>query len=379
MEGRAMSRHRYPDALTASECIDMHIDQVEWLRTSEAESVLKRFNELFQPGNEPLNWTKFTKPEKMARSLRDSLSEADTFYVTGEMLQIASEASVDLEGMPLFERDLVSRNMLILFDQSAGITMMDGGIQEGERINDEDFPLRAVHVMHQPQQVRVVKDGKPDMRPEGLLDGAAIFYWSDADRMFEVGQKVEERVGRLPTPPKGWMSGPLAPVDFTAWAYGTQWQSMTWDRRRELDEMIATDAFRGHPWEVPGTNTSEVSPHIGEQRRLLLSILLLMKEEVYRERMLPDRAARRRWKASSVIPPEDYCVTVTKLRRVTDGEHLGDEEGESHYSHRFTVRGHWRRIRKGTPDERAVWVRPHIKGPEYAPFVPKGRVTILER
>lgn len=403
---------RMPNALTPSQCIDTHIDLVEWLRTQQGIDTIGRFNQLFGPGHEPLSWGRYSDPADMAKELYRSLNEADTFYVTAEMLQIAAEAAEDLEGMPLFPRDLVSRNMLILFDLDAGVTYNDYSVAHYEA-HMRRFPLRAIHVQHRPNQVRLIKDGEVVRGPEGLHDGAAIFYWCEPDRMRvvyedysemalqrvseardrlesvtdETGEEADSLLEHLERGISKWeevnaeswsflesYTGPLVPLDFTAWAYGTQWSTMSWERRIELDE----EAQRTGVDQII-TDSGQCSPHVGEHRRLLMSILLLMKEEVYRERMQPDRAARRRWKASSVNRPEDYCVTVTRLRRIHDGGDHPPSGEEHYYSHRWAVRGHWRRIHKGTPEERAVWVRPHIKGPEHAPFVPKGRVTMLDR
>lgn len=55
------------------------------------------------------------------------------------------------------------------------------------------------------------------------------------------------------------------------------------------------------------------------------------------------------------------------------------------WSHRWTVRGHWRKVaaigkdREGLPISGHTWVRPHEKGPENAPLVPKVRVVLEEK
>lgn len=336
-----------PANLTPSQACDLHLAQLDWAGTRDAEVVLKRFSDAFGR-NQPYDWGEFTTGAYMAHTLKQKLGGADTFYVTAEMLLMASEAAVDLEGMPLFERDVVSDNMLIILDLNGGV-----GYDNYDKYDPEirgNYAVRAIHVCRERGIIRVVQDGVAQPEPENLLDGVSVFTY------FDVNQTTHHPndEGRLIS---DFTPAPMFPGDFTAWAYGRRWE------RRDSSEQTLT--------------IHRLSDHVADQRRLLLSILLLMAEERYTQRERPDRPAIRRWQRSGLKLPEDMCVSVTRLRRPHRRAPL--DEGSAHrYSHQWLVRGHWRRLHKDTPAERAVWVEPYIKGPEGAPFIVKRKLTRLE-
>lgn len=75
---------------------------------------------------------------------------------------------------------------------------------------------------------------------------------------------------------------------------------------------------------------------------------------------------------------DDRFVTTIHLRA---REYVGETyEGRQHrgYSHQFPVRGHYRILKKGTPEERRVFVKSYVKGPRDAPFVARERVYSLD-
>jgi hypothetical protein len=85
------------------------------------------------------------------------------------------------------------------------------------------------------------------------------------------------------------------------------------------------------------------------------------------------KAARKRNMKS-----DEVSVIALRKRKYIDGE------GESNieWSHRWLVRGHWRKQpckTNGEPDTRVIWIHPHIKGPEDKPLLVRDRVYSLER
>lgn len=71
-------------------------------------------------------------------------------------------------------------------------------------------------------------------------------------------------------------------------------------------------------------------------------------------------------------------VSIIHLRRRAQGPESGDREFE--YSHRWTVRGHWRRQWYASEGRhKSIYIAPHIKGPENAPFLIRERVTAVVR
>ncbi|MBM4574954.1 hypothetical protein GS896_25650 [Rhodococcus hoagii] len=72
-------------------------------------------------------------------------------------------------------------------------------------------------------------------------------------------------------------------------------------------------------------------------------------------------------------------TVVVTLRRARDGRPTGDAAAVQ-YSHRWVVRGHWRRQwydSLGT--HKPIWINEHIKGPDDAPLVVKEKVIAWRR
>jgi len=85
-----------------------------------------------------------------------------------------------------------------------------------------------------------------------------------------------------------------------------------------------------------------------------------------------NRAARR-------LRTEVKPTVVVTLRRARNG-HAEDEATDVHYSHRWVVRGHWRRhwySSLGT--HKPLWINEHVKGPDGAPLVVKEKVIAWRR
>lgn len=346
---------RHPEQLTPREAVDLHMGLSDWLRTDLAARTLDLFSALFAPNNGP--FPDFTPGRERASAMKRLVDTADTFYVTAEMIALARDAADDLEGMPLFELDLPSKNAMILLDAA------DPGFNYGDfNVETREAPhrrIRAIH-LHSGHSVRLLRDGQIVTGPDGLRDGLGMFLWTDPA---ELAEAAGAPLDMLP-------DVPLFPIDYLGWAFNERWQSMTWG-----------ETFSDEAQIVPGQpgcirDTARQSAHVGELRRHLLSILMLMGQETTRERL--DRPTRRRWQRSGVTVPEDGAISVTRLRHTSivgaDGTDV-----HSRFSHRFLVRGHWRRIHRGTERERAVWVRPCVKGPGDAPLVTKHKVTVLDR
>lgn len=90
------------------------------------------------------------------------------------------------------------------------------------------------------------------------------------------------------------------------------------------------------------------------------------------DRPLRKAARKRNMKQDTVS-----VITLRKKKYV-------DGEGESNieWSHRWLVRGHWRKQpckTNGEPDTRVIWIHPHLKGPDDAPLLIRDHVYALQR
>jgi hypothetical protein len=96
------------------------------------------------------------------------------------------------------------------------------------------------------------------------------------------------------------------------------------------------------------------------------------------DRQLRKAARKRNMKGDAVT-----VITLRKRKRA-DGS---DEPSEIEWSHRWLVRGHWRQQWVGPKNgelgveryQTPVWIHPHIKGPDDAPFLVRDHVYALTR
>ena len=91
------------------------------------------------------------------------------------------------------------------------------------------------------------------------------------------------------------------------------------------------------------------------------------------DRHQPDRATRRL--ARRMQHPGD--VSIVRLRR--EEERIGGIETGRTIGVRYHVKGHHRVLKRGTPEERTVWVHEHWRGPEDAPLSLRQTVRTLIR
>jgi hypothetical protein len=110
--------------------------------------------------------------------------------------------------------------------------------------------------------------------------------------------------------------------------------------------------------------------------RLMQQTLLDIRTETV-DRPLRKAARKRNMKR------DDVTVIALRKRKRTEGE---GPETEIEWSHRWLVRGHWRQQwmgpKNGSPEERyqtPIWIHPHVKGPDDAPFLVREHVYSLER
>ena len=109
----------------------------------------------------------------------------------------------------------------------------------------------------------------------------------------------------------------------------------------------------------------------------LLAMWRLMQQPLTTlHREFPSRQMRRQLERKNA---PDKHVTVITLRRLPSE---AEEGADIRWTHRWLVRGHWRNQRYKEDGEwvtRAIWIHPHVKGPEGAPFLVREHVYSLSR
>jgi hypothetical protein len=115
----------------------------------------------------------------------------------------------------------------------------------------------------------------------------------------------------------------------------------------------------------------------------IMAMWRLMQQTIIDVRSEPvDRGLRKQVRKRR-MKHEDVTVIALRKRKHADGE----TGTEIEWSHRWLVRGHWRKQWVGPRDgevgvdryQTPVWIHPHVKGPDDAPFLVRDHVYSLER
>jgi hypothetical protein len=124
---------------------------------------------------------------------------------------------------------------------------------------------------------------------------------------------------------------------------------------------------------IPVTNDDSVLNSWG--RTILAAWLLMGQPLASTSTVNADRSAQKRIRR---IGQEPAPVRVVELRRPKTSSSAGNSDRE--YHHQWIVRGHWRQQwHPKRQVHRPVWIAPHIKGPEGAPLIGGEKVYALKR
>lgn len=110
------------------------------------------------------------------------------------------------------------------------------------------------------------------------------------------------------------------------------------------------------------------SERLAFSKWICTAAMFLEQEIVVAHKESPQRALRRRCERDGIVLPS--CHVVTLRREVGEEIHGHDGGGVVEWSHRWVVRGHWRRqFYPSRGGHAPVWIHPHVKGPADKPFV----------
>lgn len=112
-------------------------------------------------------------------------------------------------------------------------------------------------------------------------------------------------------------------------------------------------------------------------RRVVATLLSIINSPgiTHTQSSRPDRPTRRRSKRAGV----DLGATRFITLRSSASSHGSADCADSTYRHRWVVRGHWRSQPCGPQrsERRAVYIAPHIKGPDGAPLLHGEKVHVV--
>lgn len=253
--------------------------------------------------------------------LHNSVRDAELFYVSGPMCDLAYRAASTLEAFPLRPWDLESTHGLIWFE-------------------------------------------KP-IAPFGPI-GFHLLSWSVVSDAVYIGLLMHRE-------------------DVAEWARQNDEAGEGKSPTLEELEQANQPSFyrimgRAVPWGEPVALATDDPGDVREVAELWVrfaSALLLMRQKLATtERVRPARASQRRLLRENAPAS---AVRVISLRSIS-GE-TGNAASQREWAHQWVVRGHWRMqpCGSGRKERRPTWIAPHLKGPDGAPLLGGEKVYAWSR
>lgn len=210
--------------------------------------------------------------------------------------------------------------------------------------------------------VGTVPTSTPDMQIV-WKPGGVVMLWTHSRQILESMREHDEQTASdLP-----FIAYPLT---YGSAAYGG-WFIAETNLAHEDEDLSDSIFYNGDAPEVAAASTAVVMTHT-LWKMLAENIAVSRRQEPTRKQMKMLRRAKMK----------DTGVSVITLRNI---EYIGDNYPENgdrivDWSHRWRVRGHYRRIRdRKTGQEKMVWVKSHIKGPDGKPIRETEKVYALIR
>lgn len=285
---------------------------------------------------------------------RTALGSGDTYYVSAEMSAFAGWAA---QGLPS-EADLRPS----LLPGPRGFVFIEDGIPLRDRRGDT-YIVKAVSWS---------TDAESDEYEAEGVQGVDVALYSDpldereTDPSADQIRDEQSDVRRELTIPPLWL------FHASAMRYGRR----TWPGVEDIgpDDVLPGDVgLTDEGVTVTEEMVVEAVADVIAMERWLVSFWLLVDTPLTTtDHRFPRRALRRRFDRAVPVAPDETTVRVVTLRREVDTHppHATDDDAPAvAWSHRWWSRPHWRRLHKGTPDERLTLVRGSIKGPEDAPLI----------
>ena len=280
---------------------------------------------------------KETYADTLYASLQNHVNQSETVFVTRDIVHVVEMMSKSMPEDMLQPEDVPFEDMMIFFEQD---------ISYDEHTGDDNW---------RPVQIRGVHIAKNQpIRSWGgtVARGIMITLFSAMDVLQPERQSDPD----------------LAVVDLTGWKFEQMWSTSD----KVVDQARAI-------WEPDTHQPHQISQNVAGMRKFLLTLLRFMQEEIIQVSRHPlSRAQKRRAEREDLKIPEDGCIITVHLRKVRYVGEVQHTDTVKQWTHRFWVEGHTRHLDYLEPG-RTTWVRPYVKGPEWAPLIMKERVTTVNR
>lgn len=372
--------------------LERQLALIEWFDTPSSQLWMSLFTQMYQHQ---------MAPDPLRRRIENTLQTAETFYVSEEMTKLV-EVAADREalGDPVLEEHVPFTKKGFVYFQRP-ITIWQVTLDHLEHPVTQAVKCSAMLWSYEPASVVTVEGGEAGPARDGVTiwmfghdDQLQVYHdWlkdpASADR-----EMVRSMIGEVPEddwPEKvreyrmlygvdEYRSPPIGLMEAGSWAQGIEWAESD-DLTQMLEEPV--DQLSAQSRLEYLHNSTNVWHGVAVQRRVLFSLWSLMAQPIATPRSeRPSRAYRRRWEQRVTAAPNYGDVRVVTLRRSSGGgqtEDVDDEFGPE-WSHRWVVRGHWRKQWYASEGvHRMIWISPFVKGPVDKPLIVKDRVFEVVR
>jgi len=294
-----------------------------------------------------------------------ALTAEPTTFVSSDMIDMLSIAAEEFDGEKLHASDMFAPSGIVYLEKPlvTAVTTTNVNEETGEFYKNPEAEVVGIRAVSWARSDQVMtKDPDGTLRP---IDGMFMYLYTDAGcfrYITGVGEQIDDLIPDTS----------LMLLDSTAWAYGSAWRTAREEDTAEQIIRLADSA--------DGTICSEDS---GMVRRFMVALFRFVWQELL-VRDTPEEVNRATRRQAQRLTGLKEPITILKLRRA---RHASDGTGEGcRLDHRVLVRGHARNQwypSLGPSDDpdahRLIWIAPHVRGPEDAPFLTKPKATAIVR
>ncbi len=314
-----------------SRALDIQMDYHKWCSSSQGKvynytfflDVLERVTSDI-PDAQP---TLGTSAAQLAHDVIEALWQADTLFVTSDMLHVLQQAAHDLpEDAPVDEHVLITPNGFCLFEEP-----LIGTDRKGQTVCIHGILWKKIL-------------GHKSSDPSTLEQMLILYFLVDpADETDDWNEGFLPMMEEL-----GLGHPPITLQHFYPARFGSTVRSLESPSGDEAGITIIRDTLR-----------------------LFLAMQLLAQQRMGEPmRMNPDRATRKR--AAKWHEGDRYITLITLRRKSVKNDDLEPQKVE--WSHRWLVKGHWRKqYYPKTKTHDYVYIFGYVKGPEDKPLVVRER------
>lgn len=283
----------------------------------------------------------------VVQSIRSTLKLAETFYLDAKMMPLIESTYQEMSEGPLCVEDLPTKHGFLWIPAGLSVTDIRG-------------TLTRIHALTW---------GK-------IGNNMAVVYYTDKyDMLDEANRQMMSE-----SPEAYEASYRLSPVHLGIYGFGEEMPTqVVVENKPPFDYPFNTVRLEDGYLELEGWDLGEQHKAPDIPFQYTVAILRLMQETIV---SVSDEEVSRnfRRKLERENRPERK-VSVIALRKVYSRHH--GEHREIEWSHRWVVRGHYRKQpckdEDGNWSTKTIYIRPYLKGPEDAPLLVREHVYSLKR